>query len=154
MTHPTTPHVTNPGTPDELTRGVCLVSDMQRYPSLLRLRPPRTDLYSRILQASPENRLRLTYSFAVDYLRLGSNSIFLRQGLMLQLHDPAGESFIIFSPVSEGYDVTKKYNVVPVKYDADYVTNFCMTNADYVTTLNGIARVAYVREGYVILTPT
>lgn len=148
------PLITNPGTPDELTKGVCLVSDMQRYPALLRLRPPRIDLYSRILQASPENRLRLTYSFAVDYLRLGSNTIFLRQGLMLQLNDPAGESFIIFSPVPEGFNVTKKYNVVPVKYDANYVTNFCAANTDYVSTLNGIARVAYVRDGYVILTPT
>lgn len=146
--------IRNPGTPDEITRAVCRVSDMKMYPILLRLRPPREDLYARILRATPENHLRLTYSFAVDYLRLGSNTIFLRQGLMLQLHDPAGEGFVIFSPIPTGYDTTKKHDVVPVKYDDNYVANFCNLNPDYVSTLNGIARVAYVREGYVILIPS
>lgn len=144
------PNITNPGTPDDLSSGVCEMSKMAQYPILLMLRPPRNDLYTRIIQANPENRLRLTYSFAIDYLKNGSNTIFLRQGMMIQLTDQ--NEFVIFNPLPAYVDLTKVYTVTPVLYTVGYVEEFCKVNKSYVDGITE-ARVCYVKEGLVILVP-
>jgi hypothetical protein len=144
--------ITNPATPDDISRNVCGTKEMDAYPILLRLRPPRLDLYARIIQANAENRVRLMFSFAVDYLRFGNNSIFLRQGLMLRMQSNRDDDdFAIFNNMSDQIDTSKIHYVVPVIFDADYVEAFVTANPEYAEKLEGMARVCFVREGYVIL---
>lgn len=144
-------NIVNPDTPDDLSSGLCKMSDMSLYPILLMLRPPRTDLYARIIQASPENHLRLTYSFAIDYLKNGANTIFLRQGIMMRIQG-GEENFIIFNPIPAYVDLSIVYSLIPVPYTKNYVEAFCAANRAFTNNLT-TARVSYVKPGYVVLVP-
>lgn len=146
-------HIINPVTPDDVSTAICSVKNMELYPILLRLRPPRLDLYTRILRATPEDRTRLKYSFALDYLKYGNNMIILRDGLMLRLQGASGDNFLIFHPPADRLDEKSTHYVVPVPFNDRYIEDFVAANQNYAASLNGVARVCIVWEGYVILTP-
>lgn len=149
------PNIVNSDTPDDLTMGICSVATMTQYPILLRLRPPQTAMYMRILLASPENRLRLMYSFAMEYMKYGNDTLILRQGLMLQLQSiKASDNFVIFMPSHTTLDLTIPHYIVPSTYSEGYVERFCNSNPDYISHFGVNARVTIVSPGHVILIPS
>lgn len=76
---------------------IVLYNTMTSYSRLLLVRPKRKDLYDLIALATGTNRIRLMYSYALDFVRLGNNTIFPRQGLPVSI--PLLGLYGIFSQV-------------------------------------------------------
>lgn len=129
------PHIINSNVPSIATE-VVPISLMDNFPILIRLRPPRYDLYTRIIAATGVARERLKYSFVMDYIRGGAGTIFARQGLCIKL---PGELFVI---LSGGIDTLLQiHEIVPISFDGltpdEFVEAFCAVNesfAEYITS--------------------
>lgn len=129
------PHIINSNIPSIATE-VIPIRSMDNFPILIRLRPPRYDLYSRIIAATGVARERLKYSFVMDYIRGGAGTIFARQGLCIKL---PGELFVILSAAID--NLPQIHEVVPVVFNDltpdEFVEVFCTVNesfADYITS--------------------
>jgi hypothetical protein len=112
---------------------------MYSYPILNRLRPPRKDLYARIITANEENRWRLMYSFVIDFVWSGSTTLFPHQGLMVAFSCPGNvmnNTFIIMS-TSELIPLDIPHTITPILYEDEetFWTSFAQANPDYMQYL-------------------
>ncbi len=61
--------------------------EMNNFPALIRLRPPRIDVYTKIITATGDDRLRLEYSYVVDMIRGGEGDVHIADGLGILVGD-------------------------------------------------------------------
>lgn len=99
---------------------------MNSYPILLRLRPARRDLFTRIILATEEEAWRLKYSFILDFVRNASSALFQHKGVMIRI----GNQFMIF-PTSYITDTTIVYDVIPCSSLQEFVEK----NHDYLQAM-------------------
>ncbi len=88
------------------------------FPNLLRLRPPRIDVYTKIIRATGDERMRLEYSYIVDMIRGGKKDIHARDGLGIL----AGDDMIIVP-----HERTITTRVIPTRT----IDEFASVNPEY-----------------------
>ena len=129
------------------------VTGMYGYPILLRLRPPRVDLFNRIMAAEGAERFRMMYSYVIDYVRGGADTIFKRQGLMMNL---PGDNFAIV-PVPASIPISDVHDVTPVPYSESFMSDFRAANPTYMAFIDeydtGYVIAAYTDEVNAIIYP-
>lgn len=94
--------------------------EMNNFPTLLRLRPPRIDVYTKIITATGDDRMRLEYSYVVDMIRGGASDVHVADGLGIFVGDD-----MIITP----YHETVTAAVVPVNEAS--VDAFSRVNPEY-----------------------
>lgn len=116
----------------DLSGKVVLESVMNDFPSLMRLRPARTDLYRIIILAVGLDRTRARYSFAYDYRLLGANTLWIRPGLVVCL--PGLDNRFLINDAAYGIDMTVQYNINPINTyvdDATFIADFIAANPSF-----------------------
>jgi hypothetical protein len=120
-------------------------AEMNLYPILMRLRPPRMDLYSRIVLAEEPTKTRLMYSFVIDYIRGGAGNIFARSGLIINMAGYGTFITPLASPITNTI-----FTITPVELGAksisEFMDIFTQANPEYCEILEDFndVKIAYI----------